>query len=231
MTRDLYNSFFKLVEQSVFKSVLCLNGELPHASFFYQLNKYSTFDKMPIIAVDGAANQLLKDEIVPEVVIGDLDSIDKIQVKKLNLVHIVDQELCDFGKSLNYIRKNSMAPSIILGMGGGCIDHILNNVILFTMTTGDVFFAPPIAGFLVRSKRCKTISLPINTKISLMGAPRGSVTTKGLKWDLQEKELCFFGYRSCFNRTTNDYITITVNSGVVLALIYLLDVHDCGKFI
>ena len=51
-----------------FKSILCLDGELPSAAFFF-------FFTLPIIAADGAANTLMQMGVLPQIVIGDLDSI------------------------------------------------------------------------------------------------------------------------------------------------------------
>ena len=70
-----YKAFFEQIDLKQYKSVLCLNGDLPKASFFREMD-------LPIIAADGAANYLIKNDILPEVIIGDLDSIDRKQFKQ-----------------------------------------------------------------------------------------------------------------------------------------------------
>lgn len=230
MTEELYKSFLKLIELSQYRSILCLNGDLPDINFFEQLNSYLKSSKIPIIAADGAANQLIKNNVLPKVVIGDLDSIDKAKFKQFKLIHIANQSLCDFQKATNYIEINNLSPSIILGINGGYIDHILNNITIFTSIKDNILLAPPIMGFIVNTDKYKTISLPINTKISLLGAPTANITTTGLKWNLQESQLSFFENNSCFNRTENKQITITVHNGSTLVLVYLLDINDAGKW-
>jgi thiamine pyrophosphokinase len=54
-----------------YKSVLCLNGELPKPSFFNKLN-------LPIIAADGSANYLAKNDLLPKAIVGDLELVRKL---------------------------------------------------------------------------------------------------------------------------------------------------------
>ena len=216
-----YKAFFKQIDLKQYKSVLCLHGDLPKASFFSEID-------LPIIAADGAANLLLKRGIIPGVIIGDLDSIDKEQFKQLNLVHEPNQASSDFQKSIHYLKKNNLLPSIILGINGGYIDHILNNINIM-LSTKSIFFAAPIIGYVIKGQEQLVLNLPIDTKISLIGASNAEVTTSGFKWELQNNILSFCGVNSCFNRTSSNQVTITVNNGVLLALIYLQNIDDAGK--
>jgi thiamine pyrophosphokinase len=143
-------------------------------------------------------------------------------------VHVPNQAFSDFQKSIHYIKINDLFPSIILGISGGYLDHILNNINIF-LQTDSIFFAPPIVGHIINSENIKTFSLPVNTKISFIGVPTANVTTTGLKWELQDNLLSFFGTNSCFNRVATDQVTITVRNGAILALIYLRDINDAGK--
>ena len=61
---------------------------------------------LPIIAADGAANYLIKNDISPEVIIGDLDSIDRKQFKQFKQLYEPDQDYSsDFQKSIHYLKK------------------------------------------------------------------------------------------------------------------------------
>lgn len=86
--------------------VLCLNGELPPLSFFLSLDIHKS-----IIAADGAVNSLLDMGLVPDAVVGDLDSFDEVLFgrfcdvlgKKSSIVRILEQDYCDFEKAVYYI--------------------------------------------------------------------------------------------------------------------------------
>jgi thiamine pyrophosphokinase len=216
-----YKAFYEQIDLKKYKSVLCLNGNLPEKSFFNKIN-------LPIIAADGAANYLIENDISFEAIIGDLDSIDRKAFKRFKIVHEPNQSSSDFQKSLNYLKNNNLLPSIILGVNGGYIDHILYNLDIF-LKSNSIFFAPPIVGYVIKHEESQIFNLPIDTKISLIGAPKANITTSDLKWDLKDETLSFFEVSSCFNRTASNQITIKVNSGVLLVLVYLQNIDDAGK--
>lgn len=202
-----------MIEYHHYKSILCLNGDLPEAAFLIN-------SSLPIIAADGAANKLVKMGINPQIVIGDLDSIDEEYKDKLQLHLHYDQNYCDFEKSLTYLKQHDLLPTIIVGVNGGCLDHVLNNINHF-VNTDSLLYAPPLYGLTIKGKAIKTFTLSHNTKLSLFGIPNAKVTTKGLKWDLTGNLLSFPGKNSCFNRSISEEINITVHEGAVMMLIYL----------
>lgn len=200
-----------------FKSILCLNGDLPHPDFF---------DKnLPIFAADGAANRLMKIGIKPERVIGDLDSVLPEYLNQLNTHYHFDQNYCDFEKSLQYLENKNLLPTIVLGMNGGFLDHILNNVNCF-MKGHAVFYAEPIFGFMLQQNTTKLLTLPLHSKISLIGIPNAIVSSHGLQWELDHYSMTFPGKSSCFNCSIHQNIEMTVHSGNVLILIYTQSLND-----
>lgn len=194
-----------------YKSILCLDGDLPGADFFET--------DLPIVAADGAVNRLMQLNIRPSMVIGDLDSALPEHLKIIPSHYHYDQNFCDFEKALQYLERNQLLPAVIVGLSGGYLDHILNNVNHF-LQSGCVFFAPPLYGFTVNEGSNKRLILPLNTKISLLGIPSAMVMTTGLKWNLYGDALAFPGKNSCFNRTLEREIKIQVHSGAILVLIY-----------
>lgn len=200
-----------LLDVSLYRSILCLDGALPDAAFF-KLD-------LPVIAADGAANQLMKIGIEPSMVIGDLDSISPENRAILKTHLHFDQNFCDFQKSLQYLEDNQLLPAIIVGVNGGTLDHILNNVNIF-MTSSNFLYAPPLMGLVVRPHQEKIFKLPLDTKLSLLGIPSAVVTTHGLKWELASSVLSFPGHNSCFNRNVCEEVKIKADAGSVLVLIY-----------
>lgn len=204
-----------------YRSILCLNGDLPEASFFLDW-------QLPVIAADGAANRLYQLGISPHIIIGDLDSVDPLMGKNHAVLHCPDQQASDFQKCIQYLRDQSLLPAIILGINGGFLDHVLNNINIF-LETDSVLYAPPLVGQVLKENSRQGFSLPLNSKISLFGIPSALVTTKGLKWDLNESMLAFPGSTSCFNRSREPSIEIWTQRGSVLVLVYLETVSDAGS--
>ncbi|MBX9787192.1 MAG: thiamine diphosphokinase [Alphaproteobacteria bacterium] len=192
-----------------YKSVLCLSGELPQKDFFEKMN-------LPVIAADGAANQLHALGIIPHIVIGDLDSVNPSL--NLNSLHIQDQNRCDFEKSMEYLDEEGLLPSVILGSSGGDLDHILNNINIFMLNSqGNLLYAPPLYGAVFSTPQTQVI-LPNHTKISILGLPQARVVTQGLEWDLTGQKLYFPGFNSCLNRSKSTKVSIQVLEGQVLFL-------------
>lgn len=55
----MHTNFFKWINVSHYRAILCLNGHLPDKSFFEQC------PIRPVIAVDGSANQLMEHALAP----------------------------------------------------------------------------------------------------------------------------------------------------------------------
>ena len=77
-----------------YKSIICLDGELP-VEFLKKIS-------LPILAADGAANTLIHNGITPNVIIGDLDSLNHDIVRNIRIVKDFDQNSTDFEKIMEY---------------------------------------------------------------------------------------------------------------------------------
>jgi thiamine pyrophosphokinase len=216
--RSSVQSLDKNLFTKQYKSILCLDGALPPSSFFKDI-------KLPIIAADGAANSLINTGIEPELIIGDLDSINEKLIKKRTILKIPDQNTTDFEKAIDYIAQNNLSPPIILGINGGYIDHILNNINLFSSINA-MCYSEDIIGFTVQDKI--ELDLLVGTKLSIFGFPNCCLSTNGLKWELENSTLTFPGVTSCFNRSVSNKVEITVHSGKALVFIYKTPINDAG---
>lgn len=203
-----------------YKTLICLNGELPSNLSFYE-GKF-------IIAADGAADKLNILGIVADVIIGDFDSIKISNFPKSKRIQIIDQNKTDFVKCLDYAKSLSLESVLVTGIAGGFLDHILNNINISLLNKCD-FYAPPIYGrFYEHPVDDVEIKIKPNTKISLMGIPNAVLTTEGLKWELKEKKITFPGENSCLNRSVKDKVKIQILSGALLLMIYDIHQEDFG---
>lgn len=209
-----------VIDYSLYRSILCLNGDLPDAAFFKAAN-------LPLIAADGAADTLENLGFSPQIIIGDLDSVTPQTRAKNQVLHRPEQSTNDYQKSLAYLKTNNLLPAIVLGINGGHLDHVLNNISLF-LETDSVLYAPPILGYVLKAQSQYSYQLPHDTKLSLLGMPSARVSSTGLKWELKQSKLSFPGSNSCFNRTQQESITIEIEEGAALLLIYTQPSIDAG---
>jgi thiamine pyrophosphokinase len=199
---------------------VCLDGDLPSKEFFSL--------GLPVVAADGAANKLVKMDVIPEAIVGDLDSINLrgIDIAKTKVIHLPDQNTCDFQKSIEYIKEKCLFPAVITGVNGGYIDHILNNISVFSQLDECLFFDKGIIGLVLKAHRFFQIQIPIFSKLSVFGVPEAVISTIGLKWNLNKDTLKFFVFNSCFNRSVSEEISFEVHVGRALILFYTGNIID-----
>ncbi len=103
-----------------------------------------------IIALDGAADKLLDAQIIPDIIMGDFDSINKSKwgikegfdqitdkspsytIRKNNKTILVvptkDQNFTDLEKAITFCDEHSSPEILILNAVGGRMDHSLGNI-------------------------------------------------------------------------------------------------------
>jgi thiamine pyrophosphokinase len=181
---------------------------------------------IPIIAADGGANELHSLGIKPDLIVGDLDSVHPHILNETTHLKIEEQDHSDFQKAIKYIVKNNLAPSIICGINGGYLDHILNNISIF-MNTKSLLYDENIIGGILK-KGIHQFKFQQNTKLSIFGIPNCKISTRGLRWNLIETSLSFPRNNSCFNRASSDEVLIDIISGSALMLVYTVPIVDNG---
>ena len=80
-----------------------------------------------IIAVDGSANKLIDLGIIPDVIIGDFDSLQTKRIKNVKLIETPDQNKTDFRKTLDWCIEKKIFNISIFGISGKSDDHFLAN--------------------------------------------------------------------------------------------------------
>ena len=218
--RNLFFQYLKGSEEK-YQSFLCLNGDLPEASFFQYID-------LPVIAADGAANNLSQKGVKLDLVIGDLDSATAEVQERYPCLKIVNQETSDLQKAFRYLKDNALLPTIVLGANGGYLDHILCNIALLAKESNSLIYDPPnTMGFFLNPGTYR-YKFPLKSKISLMGAPSALLTSSGLKWEMENYLLEWGENHSCFNRIISPEVILDVKEGRLLLLLYLESIEDAG---
>ncbi|WP_425360847.1 MULTISPECIES: thiamine diphosphokinase [unclassified Candidatus Tisiphia] len=253
--QDRYRAFYEHIDIGLYHSILALNGDLPDKSFFdiglpiiaadgaiNSLYKMGIIPKVVIGDLDSAKVDLLytignsgefgarNDGATPisnrRATSDDVPNFSSIDYTEV--IRVPDQNSCDFEKSLQYLENKNLLPAIIVGMSGGYIDHILNNISIF-LKNGSIFYAPSIVGYVIKAGETRVFTLSVDTKISLLGFSSAQISTKGLKWELKHYHMSFPGTNSSFNRTICETVSIEVHSGLSLVMIYLEKMKDYGS--
>ena len=187
-------------------------GNRPLGSKIIELAK----DKL-IVAADAGADRLLKYNIIPDIVIGDLDSISNKTSTKLEewIVSNKNIQKTDLEKAVDYAFEKGATKIQIVGWSGGRIDH--------TLAALGLAFNPKISlideQFTVETViGSKTIRGSESTLFSLMAMPEARVSVTGARWELQHEKLKMGG-RGIHNEIgSSGEVNIDCHSGNLLVI-------------
>ena len=187
-------------------------GNRPLSSKVIELAKNSL-----IVAADAGADRLLKFNIVPDWVIGDLDSISERTITKLEDWTITNKDIqkTDLEKAVDYAFEKGVKEIVIVGWEGGRIDH--------TLAALGMAFDPRIkliddnfSVYCVDGE--KSIKGKENTLFSLIAIPDARVSINGARWNLEHEKLKIGG-RGIHNEIgPSGEVTIECHSGNLLLI-------------
>jgi len=113
----------------VLNILIVANGSIENYSFYKNLIKKSDI----IICADGGANTAVKLDIIPDYIIGDLDSIkhDVLEYykEKSEIIKDVNQNKTDFELALELAESKNPKNITIIGAIGKRIDHTFANIL------------------------------------------------------------------------------------------------------
>jgi thiamine pyrophosphokinase len=211
-------------QQKPTRCVIIANGDPPDPATAQRLTGQADL----LLAADGGARHALALNLVPHVVIGDLDSLDEDQVARLRsagtrfIVHPTAKDETDLELALLYAVEQGADSIVVLGALGGRLDQMLANVLLLTMPAlagRDVrLMDGPQSAFVVRDQ--VTISGRTGDTVSLipLGGEARRITTHGLAYPLLDGTLPFGPALGVSNEMTASRAQVQVREGLLLCV-------------
>ena len=199
--------------------ILIANGTFPTHSKTLEILNESEF----IICCDGAANSLKKNNKIPDIIIGDLDSVNNefLNLDDVKIVHIENQNDNDLRKALKWISENMKIDKLsIIGSTGLREDHTIGNIasFLYEKYNFKIEILTDTGCFYVVNKS-KIIKTFPGQYISLFCLnDNQKITTKGLKYELKNSSINL--YSATLNVAQKNQITITLKLDIPI-LVYL----------
>jgi len=206
------------------KALIVANGELEEGGWW----RTQVADATWIIAADGGASNALRVGLMPQIVIGDLDSLDEELLTHLQahgsrlMQHSSRKDETDTELALKYAVELGATEIYILGALGGRLDHALANILSLAM--------PELADAetYIVTRHC-VISLirhearfegQVGDILSLLpvGGDVTGITTEGLEYPLHGDTLRFGPARGISNVLTAPVARVRIGGGLLLAL-------------
>jgi thiamine pyrophosphokinase len=222
---------FFLLQEGVVRAVVVAAGDIPANEKWERWVQPGDL----IVGADGGAGRALAHGLAPDVVVGDMDSVEAEVVAALEAQHVElvrhprAKDETDLELALIYAAHQGVQEIVVLGALGGRLDHTLSNMLLLAL--------PELQGVTVRIVRCNEEALLVRSgeRVTLYGKagdvvsllPWGGdvhgVTTSGLTWPLEQETLHFAFSRGVSNVLAGAEAWIEVEDG------YLMVVHGPGS--
>ena len=176
-----------------------------------------------VICADGGYKHLKG--ITPDVVVGDMDSIDSLpgNIKLIKLP--VEKNLSDGEFAVRYAKENGYTDISLYGVLGGRIDHVLCNLSLIKLAHSlglkavakedglNVYYAS--GEFALDVKKGATVSILPCSENAIV------TNSQGLYYPLENLTLTNSDTRGLSNIATADKISFSVTKGEVLVFQYI----------
>ncbi len=178
------------------------------------------------VCADGAAAVCREYSLQPDIILGDLDSLDsatKAHFAASKIIEITDQDSTDGEKAVQYCIEKGFQSINLFGALGKRVDHTLYNLGLLKKFDNQgvdlTFISNDDIVFLMSATRTFTASP--GTRISLLPVfgKVENVTTKGLAYALQNESLELGRHSSISNCFKKDTASVTLSSGRLLVVI------------
>jgi len=198
------------------KTAIIGNGSIDDYSWLKgELVKYTT-----IIAADGGANHLHRIGMRPDVLVGDLDSIEvAVDPDTVIFSYPVDKDASDMDLSIQYALSMSPAPIDIFGALGGRADHHFCNIMVLANYDAVITIKTENASIrCVHESAAAQIHREgsgVNTVTIMPLDITATVTTRGLAYSLHH-DVLERGSKGLSNRMIEDTASVHAGSGTVI---------------
>lgn len=212
------------IKRKTKRCVIIANGDPPDP----ETTRRHASEADLLLAADGGARHALALDLVPHVVIGDLDSLNADQQMRLRAagtcfaIHPVAKDETDLELALLYAVERDADSIIVLAALGGRLDQTLANVLLLTM--------PALAGREVRLIDGPQTACVVRSEATVAGKPGDTVsliplggevrgiTTRGLAYALTEGTLPFGPALGISNEMTMTQAHVRIRDGLLLCV-------------
>jgi thiamine pyrophosphokinase len=193
--------------------LLLLNGDLREPAAVRALARKADL----VVCADGGARHAKSLGIVPDAVVGDMDSLPRSlsrSWRRVAFIHDLDESQGDLDKSLDFAEASGAGTVWIAGALGGGLDHELVNLAALERR-GEKLAIAVVGGGLARllGPGRHELGLRRGERFSLLAAPRARVTLTGARYGLRAETLTR-GSRGLGNRAEGRAV-LTVSSGRV----------------
>lgn len=181
-----------------------------------------------VLSADGGTRLALALDVMPQVVIGDLDSIagaDRARIESAGIPlreYPHDKDETDLELALGYALERKPAAILIVGALGGRLDHTVTNIAMLSDSRLEGIDCRLDDGLeeVMLCRRHARVDGQADDLVSLIpwGNPVTGVRTQGLRWPLDGETLYPHKTRGVSNEMLGETAEISIADGLLLVI-------------
>ena len=213
-------------------ALLVANGQIENPVLLMELliNLYHFNNKFLIVSVDGALKNCLYLKLVPDIVIGDMDSIRENDIKILKtsnpeaqlIKSSCEKDESDTQLAMEFLVKNNIKNIILVGALGKRMDHSFANLLNISsekLKSAEIKIIDKSYEFSVLRQSAEITGTIGNTLSIFSLTPETYfINTDGLKYKLHEEILLFCPVRGLSNIIEKEKVRLDFKDGVLLLM-------------
>ena len=183
--------------RSNIEAVVIANGEYPTRKEVLEI-----INAAPLtVCCDGAADDFIARGGVPDIIIGDMDSLSDENKARYSdiIIHKADQETNDQTKAVQYLLSRGITRIAIVGATGRREDHTIANIALTAeyMAMGAEVVSYTDSGCFIPCRNNKTLQCTPNAQVSIFNINATALRSEGLDYPIYDFTALWQGTLNC----------------------------------
>jgi len=175
-----------------------------------------------IVCCDGSAESVVNASLIPDAIVGDMDSISNKLSKRFadRIYKDENQETNDLTKAVMWCYEAGYRDLIIVGATGKREDHTIGNISLLAEYSQyvDVMMVTDTGFIMPFQKSCKIKSSPAQQVSVFSINPETEITSTGLRYPLKKRKLKNW-WEATLNEAEGDHFDLEFSDGRVLVFL------------
>jgi thiamine pyrophosphokinase len=182
-----------------------------------------------LIGADGGTRHILALGRMPDLVVGDLDSIEPAALAQLHAAgvpierHPVHKDQTDLELAIECALRDGAGEIVLVAATGGRLDHTLANVLILAQRPWPVTLRivdSTQEAVLLRGPTTATLNTAIGASVSALPLSESvtGITYQGLAYPLENATLALGSTRGVSNVAEAAEVTISIASGLLLVV-------------
>ncbi len=195
------------------EAVVIANGEFPTRKEVLEI-----INSAPLtVCCDGAADDFIARGGVPEIIIGDMDSLSDENKARYSdiIIHNPDQETNDQTKAVQYLLSRGITRMAIVGATGRREDHTIANIALTAeyMALGADVVSYTDSGAFYPCRGERTFHCAPGSQVSIFNINAKGLRSKGLDYPIYDFTALWQGTLNC---STSGTFTINAEGDYIV---------------